>query len=109
MRLRYLAHPDSRPMPEARRLQGLGWILAALAVAVVPHVRYMPAWVTLLLATVGTWRWAAESRQWPLPRRGVRLGMTFIAAAGVFGTYRTLNGIEAGTVFLVLMVTAKLL
>ena len=48
-------------------------------------------------------------RQWPLPRRGVRLGMTFIAAAGVFGTYRTLNGIEAGTAFLVLMVTAKLL
>jgi protein-glutamine gamma-glutamyltransferase len=88
---------------------GLGWILAALAVAVVPHVFYMPAWVTLLLALIGAWRWAAESRKWPLPRRGLRLGVTFIAAAGVFGTYRTLNGIEAGTVFLVLMVTAKLL
>ena len=39
----------------------------------------------------------------------MRLGITFLAAAGVFGTYRTLNGVEAGTAFLVLMVTAKLL
>jgi hypothetical protein len=27
----------------------------------------------------------------------------FTAAAGIFGTYRTFNGIEAGTAFLVLM------
>ena len=91
------------------RLHGLGWILAALLVAVVPHVPYLPAWITLLLAVVGTWRWAADVRHWPLPGRGVRLGIVFAAAGGVFATYRTLNGIEAGTALLVLMVTAKLL
>ena len=71
--------------------------------------RIMPAWVTLLLLAIGAWRVAADYRHWPLPSRGVRLGIAFLAAAGVFGTYRTLNGIEAGTAFLVLMATAKLL
>ena len=40
---------------------------------------------------------------------GLAVGVASAAAAGIFATYRTFNGIEAGTAFLVLMATVKLL
>jgi len=91
------------------RMRGLAWVLAALAAAVAPHVPHMPAWVTLLLLAVGAWRWTADLRGWPLVPRVLRLIVVAVSALGILGTYRTLNGIEAGTSFLVLMAAAKLL
>jgi transglutaminase-like putative cysteine protease len=84
-------------------------VLAALAVAVGPHLRALPAWVPLLLVAVGAWRWIAAERGWPLVARGVRVLVVALATVAVLVTYRTLNGVEAGTAFLVLMAAAKLL
>lgn len=92
-----------------RRMHGFGGVLAALGVAVAAHVAYLPAWVTALLAVVAAWRWVADRRGWPLPPRWLRGLIAVAAAAVVLGTYRTLNGIEAGTAFLVLMAGVKLL
>ena len=47
-----------------RPVHGLGWVLGALAVAVAPHLPYLPAWVSLLLLAVGAWRWGAGLRGW---------------------------------------------
>ncbi|MDH4105652.1 MAG: DUF3488 and transglutaminase-like domain-containing protein [Gammaproteobacteria bacterium] len=91
------------------RMRGLDWVLAALGAAVAPHVMHMPAWVTLLLLAVAAWRWTADRRGWPLVPRALRLVVVAISALAILGTYRTLNGIEAGTSFLVLMAAAKLL
>ncbi|HEX7375345.1 MAG TPA: DUF3488 and transglutaminase-like domain-containing protein [Steroidobacteraceae bacterium] len=91
------------------RIRGLGAVLAALAVAVAPHVLHIPAWVTLQLVAVIAWRGTAERRDWPMPPRWLRLTALLVATLAVFGTYRTLNGIEAGTAFLVLMAGIKLL
>ncbi len=91
------------------RIRGLAWVLVALGAAVAPHVMHMPAWVTLLLLAVGAWRWTADLRSWPLVPRIVRLLLVAVSALAILGTYRTLNGIEAGTSFLVLMAAAKLL
>lgn len=96
---------SSRPAP----LRGLDWVLAALGAATAPHVTHMPAWVTLLVLAVGAWRWAVDRRGWPLVPRVVRLLVVAFATLAILGTYRTLNGIEAGTSFLVLMAAAKLL
>jgi transglutaminase-like putative cysteine protease len=93
----------------AAPLHGLGWVIAAMAVAVAPHVTHLPAWVTLLLLAVGAWRWTASLRGWPLPSRWLRIVAVGGAALAVFSAYRTLNGIEAGTALLVLMAAAKLL
>ena len=90
-------------------VRGLVWVLAALAVAVAPHLGNLPAWVSLLLLAIGTWRWAADLRAWRLPPKWLRIAIVIVATVAVFGTYRTLNGIEAGTAFLVLMAAAKLL
>lgn len=48
----------------------------------------------------------AGTRLAPLPLRVV---VVLVSTVAIFGTYRTLNGIEAGTAFLVLMAAAKLL
>ena len=41
--------------------------------------------------------------------RDSRVVVVLVSTVAIFGTYRTLNGIEAGTAFLVLMAAAKLL
>jgi transglutaminase-like putative cysteine protease len=90
-------------------MRGLPWVLGALAAAVAPHVPFLPGWISLLIATAVAWRWAAERRGWPLPPRWLRVLVAIAATLAVLGTYRTLNGIEAGTAFLVLLAGVKLL
>jgi transglutaminase-like putative cysteine protease len=91
------------------RLDGLDWVLASLAVAAAPHLPHLPVWATLLTVAAFAWRWAADRRGWPLAPRWVRLVVLAAAPLAVLGTYRTLNGVEAGTSFLVLMAGVKLL
>ena len=64
---------------------------------------HCPSGSTLLVVAAGAWRWAADRRRWPLPPRWLRVLAVLAATLAVLGTYRTLNGIEAGTAFLVLM------
>jgi transglutaminase-like putative cysteine protease len=90
-------------------LRGLGWILAALLVALGPHLADLPPWATLLVVAACAWRWAADRRGWPLAPRWLRLAALVLVPLTVFGSYRTVNGIEAGTVFLALMAGVKLL
>src|SRR5512139_365913 len=98
-----------REPPRPARIRGLAWVLAAFGIAVLPHVTKMPAWITLLLVAIAAWRWAADLRGWHLPPQWLRVTVVLALAAAVLGTYRTLNGIEAGTSFLVLMAAVKLL
>jgi len=90
-------------------MRGFGGALAALGLATAAHVTSLPAWVILLLIAIGAWRWLANRRGWPLPPQWLRATIAVIAALVVLGTYRTLNGIEAGTAFLALMAGVKLL
>jgi protein-glutamine gamma-glutamyltransferase len=93
----------------AAKLPGLDGVLAALAIAVAAHFAMLPAWVLLLLVAAIAWRWTADLRHWRLPPAWLR----GIAAAAVLlvvlAAYRTVNGIEAGTAFLVLTAALKLL
>jgi len=93
----------------AGRIRGLEPVLAALGLAVVPHVPHVPAWVTLQLVAAATWRATAARLDWRMPPRWLRLAALFIATLAVLGTYHTFNGVEAGTAFLVLMAGIKLL
>jgi transglutaminase-like putative cysteine protease len=90
-------------------LRGLGWVLAALAVALAPHVPYLPAWATLLVIAACAWRWAADRRGWPVAPRWLQLGVLIVVPFIVLGAYRTVNGVQAGTAFLALMAGVKLL
>ena len=97
---------QSRSSPALQRLL---WVIAALALAIAPHLPHLAPWV-VLLATVGAaWRVTIEVRQAALPPKWLRVLVAFAALLGVLATYRTLNGVEAGTALLVVMAGMKLL
>jgi protein-glutamine gamma-glutamyltransferase len=105
-RWRFAAVRQSRSSPALQRLL---WVIAALALAIAPHLPHLAPWV-VLLATVGAaWRVTIEVRQAALPPKWLRVLVAFVALLGVLATYRTLNGVEAGTALLVVMAGMKLL
>lgn len=91
------------------RLRGLAGVLGALAVAAAVHATSLPGWVTLVLVAAIAWRWSADRRGWPLPPAWLRRAIAIAAPVLVVASFRTLNGLEAGTTFLVLMGAVKLL
>lgn len=82
--------------------------LGALTLALLPHVARLPVWITAGLAVAMAARLAAEHRGWALPPRWLRWTAALAATAGVLVSYRTLNGLEAGTALLAVMAGLKL-
>jgi hypothetical protein len=48
-------------------LASLPWTLLALAFALLPHVPYLPAWITAALLACAIWRYSIEVRRKPVP------------------------------------------
>ena len=48
-------------------LASLPWTLAALAASLVPHVIFLPVWITGAFFVCGAWRYMIERRRRPLP------------------------------------------
>ncbi|MGB9429464.1 MAG: DUF3488 and DUF4129 domain-containing transglutaminase family protein [Gammaproteobacteria bacterium] len=98
------ANPDER-LERARLL----WVLAALLVMTLPHALHLAPWIVLAAALIVLWRLAVAYRGW-LPFNGyTRIGLGVLAFLGVFATYHTFNGPEAGTALLILLAALKLM
>ncbi|HUL81287.1 MAG TPA: DUF3488 and transglutaminase-like domain-containing protein [Gammaproteobacteria bacterium] len=91
---------------ELTRLQ---WTAAIVVAATLPHWSTLPPWAPVLLAAAIAWRLAVAALEWPMPIRTLRLTLTLVAAAVVAITYRTINGVEAGSALLVVMIALKFL
>jgi transglutaminase-like putative cysteine protease len=91
---------------EAQRLL---WTGAIVVGATLPHLSALAVWIPTLLAAAVAWRFAVAFYGWPTPPRIVRLAFAFAAFCGVLFQYRTLNGLEAGSALLVVMVALKFL
>ncbi len=89
--------------------QQLFWATGGFALAALPHVPDLHRWIVALAAAGIASRLTIELRGWQLPPRLLRIAIAFAAMLGVLSTYRTLNGLEAGTAFLVIMGAMKLL
>jgi transglutaminase-like putative cysteine protease len=87
----------------------LGWATGALLLSVAPHLPRIPAWVTLLTIICMGWRLAAAAQGWAEPMRALRLVIAAIAFGGVVVSYGTINGVEAGSALLIVMMNMKLL
>jgi transglutaminase-like putative cysteine protease len=89
--------------------QQLLWVAGCFALTVAPHLGDVRPWLIVLAAATVVWRLTIELRQWRLPHKWIRSGIAFLAMLTVLATYRTLNGLEAGTAFLIVMGGMKLL
>jgi len=82
--------------------------------AVVLVAVYAPPWTVVIAAACALWRIAVASGRLPAPRprRGLRFvfgAVTALLVVAVLLSFRTLNGLAAGTALLVLMGALKLL
>ncbi len=87
----------------------VGWAVGALLVSTAPHLPRMPAWVSLLTVACLAWRIAAAARGWNMIWRWLRMIVAGTVFFGVYVTYGTINGIEAGSALLVVMMDMKVL
>jgi transglutaminase-like putative cysteine protease len=87
----------------------VSWAVGALLVSTAPHLPRMPAWVSLLTVACLAWRVAAAARGWNMIWRWLRMIVAGAVFIGVYVTYGTINGIEAGSALLVVMMDMKVL
>ena len=98
--------PTASPEQHLARLL---WTAGVLILATLPHFQHIPLWVIVLLGVCIVWRLAAAEWGWPLPKTWWRAALAFLAFGAVFVTYRTINGLEAGSALLIVMVALKFL
>ena len=67
-------------------LASLPWTLGALFASLVPHVPYLPPWITGAFVGCAMWRYAIEKRRRPLPRAWVRAFLALSCFLGVLAT-----------------------
>lgn len=100
------SRPLKKPTVSTDRLF---WTAGVVVGASLPHWLTLSVWVPVLLSFCVFWRLAAALRGWPLPGGILRIMLAFLAFIAVLAQYRTINGVEAGSALLVVMVALKFL
>ncbi|MDJ0750317.1 MAG: DUF3488 and transglutaminase-like domain-containing protein [Woeseiaceae bacterium] len=90
-------------------LQSLPWTMSALVIAILPHVPYLPFWITGAFLGCASWRYAVEMRRRPLPSTWTRAGLALVCFLGVWATYSSISGVGPGSALLAIMAALKLL
>ncbi|NND46710.1 MAG: DUF3488 domain-containing transglutaminase family protein, partial [Woeseiaceae bacterium] len=90
-------------------LSSLPWTLGALLVSFVPHIPYLPIWVTAAFVGCATWRYVIERRRSLLPSAGLRGLLALGCFLGVLATYSSISGVGPGSALLAVMASLKLL
>jgi len=90
-------------------LPSLPWTLVALAFSLLPHVLFLPIWITGALIACALWRYSIEVRRQAIPPTLLRAALALLCFLGVLGTYRTISGVGPGSALLAIMAALKLL
>lgn len=90
-------------------LGSLPFTLTALAIAIVPHLPYLPLWVTAAFIGCSAARLIIEQRRWRLPGPFVRMLLALLCFVAVLGSYETISGVGPGSALLTIMAALKLL
>jgi transglutaminase-like putative cysteine protease len=99
----------STAMQSSITLQRLLWTAGVVIGASLLHWPELSVWIPVILCAAVIWRVAAAVIRWPLPNRGLRLLLAFLAFTAVLLQYKTINGVTAGSALLVVMVALKFL
>ncbi len=102
-----IATPTARPMSRAKADTLL--LLFACGLVLAPHALHLPLWITGICLTLMAWRGWITFRGNRMPPRWLLLPIAVLAMGGVYLTFRTFFGQEAGVAMLVLLLTFKLL
>ena len=84
-------------------------LLGAALLVLAPHALHLPGWVSALCGTTLAWRALLTLRGTRLPPSWLLLPLTVLAMGGIYLSYNTLLGREAGVAMAVLLVAFKML
>jgi transglutaminase-like putative cysteine protease len=84
-------------------------LIGACALVMFPHAWHLPAWVTLAASALLVWRGWITFRGNRMPARWLLVPVALLLMMGVYQSYRTFLGREAGVCMLVLLLALKLL
>lgn len=90
-------------------LASLPWTLGALAFSVLPHVKYLPIWVTFIFLFCCAWRLQVEHKRQRLPPAWLRIILSLMCCIGVLFSYESVSGVGPGSALLAVMAALKLL
>ncbi len=91
------------------RGETLYYLLAVLALVVLPHTPHLPPWLSILVFSLGAWRFIAARQQRRMPPAWLRILLTLVTLTVIFADYGTLLGRDSGTALLIAMLGLKLL
>jgi transglutaminase-like putative cysteine protease len=95
--------------PRAIAFEELLAISLCLALALLPHLGSLPAWVLIAVAVLGGIRLSLSRRGRAAPPRWAKLLIAALAIGLLFLQFHTFNGLSAGTALLALTAGLKLL
>ncbi|SHN38351.1 protein of unknown function [Duganella sacchari] len=84
-------------------------LIAAALMVLAPHFAHLPLWISALACVTLLWRAAITWTGRRMPPIWLLVPVAVAAMAGVYATYRTLLGRDAGVAMLVLLLAFKLL
>ena len=90
-------------------IRNVAWMALSMALVTLPHAERLPLWVTALAALAIAWRVHIAWKRDPLPRKWLLLATVAGCSAGIYLSFGTLFGRDAGVALLVIMLTLKLL
>jgi len=89
--------------------QSFYWITWAQLICTLPHISYIPLWVSLLCAWCVVWRWMIFQGRWSFPGKILRYGLVIAALFGLMLQYPRILSVEAAVTLLVITYYLKLL
>ena len=90
-------------------LPSLPWTLFALGFSVLPHIPFIPVWISAALLICATGRLYIERRRRRLPPASLRVVLALMCFIGVLATYQNITGVGPGSALLVVMAALKLM
>lgn len=103
--MKYRFSPDDLPLD--RRAVNL--LMLSTGAALTPHLLHLPPYIPLFCLVFGLWRWMSAHYAWALPGMAARILLTMTALTGVYVSFGTVFGRDAGTGLLAIMLGLKLL
>ncbi|MDM0005043.1 DUF3488 and transglutaminase-like domain-containing protein [Variovorax sp. J22G73] len=85
------------------------FLLAVIALVVLPQVENLPWWCSAITAMVLVWRGMLAVQAQPLPSKWWRIALLAMTLGATYATHRTLLGRDAGVTLVVILLALKTL